>query len=162
MIDSSEMYQRVLNEVRRHKLGNVVATFNEDSGNMTLVADEWRLEVIINEKWVGYDFTLDKKLTDGFLSGSSLDTDLYPLDFDVDVTREIFDETMLFVRSLLEDKIFYGVIGKRTVLAIPIDSTTYRVTLINKRRFLPNIIKEEWSSEKVSRHASLHRLIALK
>lgn len=162
MIDSSEMYQRALNEVKRHKLGNVVATFDEDSGDIILAADEWKLKVLINEKWVGYDFELDKKLTDGVLTGSSLDTDLYPLDFDVDVTREIFDETLLFVRSLLEDKIFYGVMGKRTVLAIPIDSTTYRVTLMNKRRFLATVTREEWSSEKVSKHASLRRLIALK
>lgn len=66
------------------------------------------LKVVINDRWIGFDFTINKELTNGICIGESLDTDLYPLDFNTEVTQEIYDGVRNFLDDLAAGDIYYG------------------------------------------------------
>ena len=139
---------------------NINITVNTDLGEITLSTKSYRLEILVNTQWVGYTFNLDKGLTSGISQGSSIDTDLYPLDRDISFTNSIFYETLTFVDDLLSDRLFYGVIRSQAVFAKPIGADRHRVTFAPKRRFFATIVQEEWPKNRVVNHPDLRQLFA--
>jgi hypothetical protein len=82
-----------------------------------------KLTIQIDSKWVGYEFGLDDAR-----GGYQEDTDLYPLDFNTDVTMEIFGELKNFLTDLLEHKVLWGrdTDGK-SVIARPFSDGEYEL-----------------------------------
>ena len=158
-IDDKDMFRQVVEEVEKHPTSNVYKEIDQDSGELILRTKNYQLKVLINKKWVGYDFTLEKKLTGGISQGSSIDTDLYPLAYDAESTKDVFQEILTFIDALLTNRLFYGFINKKAVFARPTGDREYKVTYIPKRRFFATITQEVWPSEKVTDNPSLRRLI---
>ena len=159
-IDDKDMFRQVVEEVEKHPTSNVYKEIDQDSGELILRTKNYQLKVLINKKWVGYDFMLDKKLTGGISQGSSIDTDLYPLAYDAENTKDVFQETLTFVDELLTNRLFYGIINKKAVFARPTGDREYKITYIPKRRFFATVIQEIWPSKKVTDNPSLRQLIA--
>lgn len=157
-MDTKQMFKSVVDTVEEHLPKDAHMSINEQVGTLNLKTKSFGLNVEINEKWIGYEFELNSDLTDGMSVGSSVDTDNYALDFNTDVSREIFDDVLSFVKNLLKNKILYGSTNKRVVLAIPKEEGKYEVTFFQKRRFLTTINKEIWPEAKIFSDSSFKQL----
>lgn len=159
-INPNEMFKQIVEDISKYQTDKIDLRVDSGSGEITLITSKYELKIIINKKWVGYDFSLNKELTEGISQGSAVDTDLYALDYDIEVTREIFSEVRQFVAALLSDKLYYAMVGKKAAFAKPKNDKEYEVRLIPKRRFLVKIEQEVWPLDKVVHNSSFTRLVA--
>lgn len=159
-INTVTMFEEVLAEIMKFAPKNIDVQVNDGDGEVNLSTNKYQLRITINDKWVGYDFMLDKSFTDGASMGSAADTDLYALDYDVKFTKKIFEELHFFLDSLLSNKLYYGFIDGRAVFAEPINQTEYSVTVAPKRRFFVSISSQVWPMAKVLKNPHLKQLVA--
>jgi hypothetical protein len=77
--------------------------------------DDARMEVVINESWIGYELNVpDARI------GNFEDTDNYPLGGkNLEISMEIFDEVVAALEGSLAAKIYAGAVGKKKAIAIP-------------------------------------------
>lgn len=92
---------------------------------------EAQLVVTLGDEWIGYELKINPVATEPSKQGMRAfeDTDLSPLGGkNLEISMEIFHETLACLRALLEGEIFVGIDDKRkTILAIPINSTDSKV-----------------------------------
>lgn len=176
MLSVNEMKKKVLEAASGYDTSHI--NIVSDNDLIKLTTSGYKLEITINKKWVGYDFEISKKLTEGVPIGTSLDTDLYPLDYNDEVTSDIFENVVEFVHDLLGDNLYYGKMGKKWVFARPshqVDKTAwagkhsseigeYILTFYPKGLFgkgiFTTIKKESWSEDRVKKENNLQQLIA--
>ncbi len=155
------LFAQMIKELRSHSLDNINVSIDYDSGIILLVTRNYKLKIIIDEFEVGYDFDLSKDLSGKVYQGSGVNTDLLINDYDPEWTKEIFEEVRLFVKSLLSNKLYYGVFDGNAVFARPSKDGQYRVTFVpTKRRFFVSIKQETWPKSKVMNDPRLTRLDA--
>ncbi|MET1033301.1 MAG: hypothetical protein ABWX94_02275 [Candidatus Saccharimonadales bacterium] len=92
---------------------------------------EAQLVVTLGDEWIGYELEINPDTTEYNKHGMRAfeDTDLYPLGGkNLEISMEIFHETLTCLRALLDGEIFIGIDEKhKTILAIPINSTDSKV-----------------------------------
>lgn len=107
----------------------------DDHSIFTFCGRNYTCEVTINEKWIGVDLCINTY--DGAVScGYEVNTDLYPLDYDVEVTLEIYDEVINVVKALFAEKVFYTSNEKFSYTAVENTNGTYVVNYSERKKFL--------------------------
>jgi hypothetical protein len=154
-ISTEDLFGQILEDINKYSTEGVDVKINGVLGELILATKKYKLEVLVNRKWIGYDFLLNKELTGGIAQGSSVDTDLYALNKDIEFTKKIFEETRYFVNALLSNKLYYGVIDRKAVFAKPAQNNSYALTFAPRRRFLAIIRQEVWPANKVKQNANL-------
>lgn len=165
MLSVQGMQDNVLSKIKEHKSNNIKIFISSNSENIRLHTSIYELEIVINPKWVGYDFSVNSNLTRSIPVGDSLDTDLYPLNYDKEVTGQIYKDLLVFLDDLLADKIYYGLKEGKAVFAKPDHSTGgYRVAIYPKGLFgkgiFTTIKREHWGEEEVRSNNNLKQIIA--
>lgn len=84
-----------------------------------------QLAIELSVSWIGYKLRVDTSYNK--ILHTSLDTDNYALDFNLEVTQEIAQELLLCLESVIDKKILVGKKGRKYILAIPITGESYRV-----------------------------------
>lgn len=163
ILTAQDMQLLVLNEIETHETKNIDKGVSDNREVITLYANKFNLEITINDNWVGYDFTLDSSLTHGIIVGDSLNTDLYPLDYNRDITEKIFKDVLLFVGDLLTGKLYYGHRSGLAFFAKPDHENggyilkTFNKGLLNTG-ILSTVTTERKSQEDVEMDTHLQRL----
>lgn len=117
----------------RGKQSNFEVSIDEKNGKFTLASSCAKLEVIVDEKWIGYDLEISES-TFRKTIGWAVDTDNYPIQGKhAAFALEIFDEVYNCLEAALDDEIFIAGDGKRYRLAIPVNDKEFR--LIECRNF---------------------------
>lgn len=129
-----DKWNEVLEQFRSRVLRDGQIKVDEDAGEVVVEGLNFRFVTTINEKWIGYDFVLKKQLL-GVEMSSWSDTDNYALDFEPTVTEEVYQDVKRFVASLLGNKVYYGKIKNRPVLAWPCSETQYTISFAPRLHF---------------------------
>lgn len=158
MTPSRDLWNHILKIIAQteadHK--NIISIINRDEGIVSLETSNYKLAIEVTDKWLGYNFTLNKNVLGVELS-SWADTDNYALDFDTNFTREISNTIITFLTALLGDKIYIGKKDGRAILAIPTGDDRYELT------FSPKFLLTKTESKKsreVAEDKDLHPLIS--
>lgn len=164
MLDVSKMQRQVIDIIERNKLCAAQVDISDDKQTITVQNGSFSHKIIINSKWIGYDFSINQSLTGGIPVGDSLDTDLYPLDYDEQVSKEIFNKQVAFLENLLNNTFYYGYLDKWAVFAKPSDRVGYYdVKLFSKgllgKGILAKIKREIWPTQKVEFTKGIYKLI---
>lgn len=178
MLEVTDMRKKVLEVIKRYDTSHVEIVGNFlDDGYLVLETAQYKLKITINAKWVGYDFSITKDMTGGVSIGAANDTDLYPLDFNEEVTSGIFQNVLEFIDDLLSNKFYYGKIDKKWVFAHPsheIDKTAwggrngeideYLVSFFSAGLFgkgiFSSIKTEAWTCEEVQQNGHIVQLMS--
>lgn len=155
-----DMFESILRQINSDK-GKMRMTIDKSCGKIKLESDDFILDVVVNDKWVGYDFNLNKQLTNKISQGSSLDTDLYRLDYDPHVTEEIYQEVKYFIKSLLTNKLYYGTVNNKAIFARPMFASgdeQYIVTAAPRRKFFALISSEVVDRKTILKDKNLKNL----
>lgn len=158
MVNSKKMWIEALDEIHQvNKNDKINLIIRDDKGVIELKTSQYSLNIKITDSWVGYEFILDKRML-GVTMTSWEDTDNYALDFNIDVTQEIFDDTICFIRNLLSNKIYIGTKEKRAILAVPESNGSYLLSYSPRFYFFT---KREWkTSSEVIKDKQMRPLIA--
>lgn len=143
-------YNAIVTGLLEEQKCNYVRKETSDYGyEYTIKSEEATLVVTINLKWIGYDLSIRRRAL-GKDVGTHVDTDLYPLDYDRNVTEEIAEETIQCVKALLSRDIYIGKDHNKYYLAVPIKNG-YR--LEKKRRAIVGFVvtSEEISTKELQK-----------
>lgn len=138
--------------IRKHKLNADVGKTSKGT-IYRVMTNQASLEIVIGNKWIGYDFQINKPVL-GKSVGVSEDTDNYPLGGEyAESSYAIFNSALACLRGLVEGKIYIGKVNDKITLAIPVDEDNYKV--ITRRNFFAgsrNTIKSEDLPQELLRH----------
>lgn len=90
-----------------------------------------KLVILISPKWLGYKLNVDPEIL-GRTIGIQNDTDLYPLDFNIDHTKEIGEEILNVLKACINGKIYIGNKDNKYYLAVPMHDDTYKLIISKK------------------------------
>lgn len=169
MLEINNMQNNVLEKIKGHQTQNIKITVSKDREEVKLKTSLYSIDILISPKWIGYEFRIDKKLTKNIPLGDYLDTDLYSLDYDVNVSKEIYDELITFLEDLLSNKLYYGLKGNSAVFAKPAynnKKNEYELSFhprgIFGKGILTHIKKEYWQLDRLKNDEDMHAVIANK
>jgi hypothetical protein len=134
MIDIESKRKELLSIIEARPSEGVKVDRNEEAGEIVLEGEDFKLVLKITSAWIGYKFSLKKHVL-GVEMSSWADTDNYALDFDPKVTEDTYQETKNFVTNLVENKVYFGKLHGRPVLAWPEGKGEYHVSYAPKLHF---------------------------
>lgn len=118
----------------------------DDYSVMTFCGNNYTCEIILNEKWIGIDLEIDTP-DNTVHCGYVLDTDLYALDYDEEVTLDIYNNLLTTVKALFAGKVHYESNEKFSYTAIENEDGTYTVRYWERKKLLFWTYVSGWRNE---------------
>lgn len=142
-LELAEQYKtKIIEILKSNKIDYGVDEIDQLTFRITITMYESVLEYIISPKWIGYRLSINPNVV-GKPIGIADDTDLYPLDYDIDATKEIGEEALCVLQGLINGAIYVGTNGDRYYIAVPLTNGTYKLKSSKKFSSTESIVTYE-------------------